>query len=159
VTDSASNTASVTANVVVQTTLVGVNVTPPAAEIGFNYNYQLSIAGATGTVSYTLASGSLPKNVTVSSGGLLSGLTGRRIGDPNTLVGVITASDSGTGCSLDIPFSIPLLAWVTSVGLTYTATVNVPATVNNGQVGGSFPITYAQAFPSSVTNGSIVVTY
>jgi hypothetical protein len=156
-----TNTVTMKFAINIPNPLTGVNVTPPAAEIGFNYNYQLSIAGATGTVSYALTSGTLPKNVNVSSGGLLSGLTGRRIGDPNTLVGVITASDSGTGCSLDIPFSIPLLAWVTSAGLAYMLTVGVPATVNNGQVGGAFPITYAHV-PATATltaSPSVAPTY
>jgi hypothetical protein len=157
VTDGATNTFTATFAINVPNPLTGVDVTPPNAESDFNYSYQLNIAGATGTVTYALTSGSLP--VSLSTSGLLSAspVLGLVYGY-GAHTGVITASDSGTGCSLPIPFSINVGAYDTIGAVpTVAINVNVETTVNNGQSGGAKPITYAPNFPSSTTNGAIVV--
>lgn len=137
--------------------LYGIDVTPPNADSDFGYSYQLSIGGATGTVTYALTSGSLP--VSLSTSGLLSAspVAGLVVGY-GAHTGVITASDSGTGCALPIPFSINVGAYDT-VGAVpaVVINVNVETTVNNGQAGGEKPIAYTPIFPGSTTNGAISV--
>lgn len=158
VTDSASNSATVTAQVVTQTTLYGIDVTPDYCEAPFLYSYQLSIGGATGSVTYSIASGSLPVGLSVNSAGLITGTPSEFSGLGQTHTCVINAADAGTGCTLPISVSMYQGIYETvGAAPTYTIATNVPTTLNNGQYGGAMPITYQQNFSSSTTNGAITV--
>lgn len=158
VTDSASASLPVTFTIDVPIPLYGIDVTPPDCEADFTYAYQLSIGGATGAVTYALASGSLAGNLSVNSSGLISGLPSLFSGGGGLHSCVITASDAGTGAVLNIPISFSC-GFYDTLGAppNYLITVGVEMTLPNGQVGGAKPITYKQNFFSSTTNGAIEV--
>jgi hypothetical protein len=53
--------------------VLGITNTPPAAQVGVAYNFQLTAAGASSPYTFTLSTGSLPTGLTLSSSGLISG--------------------------------------------------------------------------------------
>ena len=159
VTDSTpTTTPAVNFTIDVPIPLYGIDVTPPDCEAPFLYSYQLSIGGATGSVTYSIASGSLPVGLSVNSAGLITGTPSEFSGLGQTHTCVINAADAGTGCTLPISVSMYQGIYETvGAAPTYTIATNVPTTLNNGQYGGAMPITYQQNFSSSTTNGAITV--
>jgi hypothetical protein len=63
---------------------------PPAPVSGGSYTHTFTVTGATGAVTWTLASGTLPPGLTLSSGGVLSGTPTT----PGTYVFTVQATDS-----------------------------------------------------------------
>ena len=141
VTDAAANSVSANFSIDVISQLDFESPGPPAAENGWPYSYQYSVAGATGAVSYAVTLGSVPAGMTLTSGGLLSSANvTETAGD--TVNFTVTATDAGTGDTLDIPCSV--YVWLKLRGTGGAArpvfVVGVPYTLSQagmGYVGGA----------------------
>lgn len=101
------------------------NITPAslnAATYGMNYSQQFTQTGATGSVTWSLSGGSLPTNLMLSSGGLLSG-TPNVVGNfPIT----VRATDSANNCFTDKAYTLTVNCQAISV---------TPTTLNAGTFG------------------------
>lgn len=120
VTDSSTNTAQAKFTINVNSRLSIVNGTPSDVDHGVGvYSYQLSVAGATGTVSY---SATTPTGVSMTSGGVISVNPGTvSVGSVSFAV---TATDSGTGDTLVIPIAFTVFPFITLNWSTFTVPVN-----------------------------------
>ena len=130
--------------------LVGVSVAPPEGEASVAYaGYQFAIAGATGTVTYSGATG-LPSSYAISSSGYLTGTTS----STGSFICTVDASDSGTGDSLTISFTLAISPFLSGdTAGTFTNYVRpdgigvvTPLTVN----GGVLPLTFTLWNNSSI---------
>jgi hypothetical protein len=148
VTDSGANTATTSHPIVVNSKLLGKNVSPTPMESGTAYSYTFSVTGATGAVTWALASGSWPTGVSLSSAGVLSGTP---LGAASTVTASVTATDAGTGDVSTFNLSFPHYGFFggTSQGLIGTITVGTPLVISNiGITGGVAPF-------SKFTTGSL----
>jgi hypothetical protein len=93
----------------------------PAGVLGQNYSYQLQAQGGAGSYTYFLPSGSLPSGLTLSTGGLISGIPTVASTSSFTL----EVSDSG-GTNQNSNFSITINA----------AVLNVPAGTSGAYTNG-----------------------
>ena len=66
----------------------------PSTVVGLAYNQQLSASGTSGPYTYAVTTGTLPPGITLSAGGLLSGLPTSKL----TFTFTVTATDAA-GCS------------------------------------------------------------
>ncbi len=120
--------------------------TPPAGEVGAAYSYQLAASGGTPPYTWSISSGALPGNVTLStSTGLISGTPSAA----GTFGFTVKVTDNG-GTSFSAPMSI-----VINAGPTITTT-SLPA----GEVGVTYSATLAETggtapFNWTVTSGSL----
>ena len=73
VTDAAKSTASASVSITIAASLTITTTSLPDAAAGVAYNQQLVATGNTGTVTWSLASGSLPQGISLNSAGVLSG--------------------------------------------------------------------------------------
>jgi hypothetical protein len=117
--------------------------TLPDGQVSAAYSAQLTLTGATGTVSFSVTAGALPNGVT------LNGSTGAISGTPTiagTFNAVITATDSGTGCSAarsyDIEIALAAGSTVTTLQIvpnpaTYGDTVTLTASVSPDTAAGT----------------------
>jgi hypothetical protein len=105
--DSASTVFKVTTTVTVAHLLVGTTITPSASEKNVAFSYQFGVSGATGAVTWAIASGTQPTGLTMSAGGILSGTPTSAAGSYNF---VVTATDAGSGDVLSIPITMQLQA-------------------------------------------------
>ena len=155
VTDSAANSISLTFSFDVISQLGFEQTLPGPTEQGMAYSYQFKITGATGAVTYAVTSGTLPSGTSLSSGGMLSGAVG---GSPQTYVFTVTATDGGTGQTLNIPCSVLVNIKLSAQLGPFSAQIvtNVPTTLPRsgkiGFVGGVAP------FKITVHSGVIVPT-
>ncbi len=95
------------------------------------YTQQLSQTGATNSVTWSLQASSLPTNLTLSSGGLISGTPNVAGSFPVT----VRATESGSGCFTDKAYTLVINC----------QTINVTtATLPNGTVGSAYPSTTVQ---------------
>lgn len=76
--------------------------TPTPMEESHDYAYQFRISGATGAVTWSVASGAEPDGTALDSAGLLSGFPT----NPGDYHFVARATDAGSGDSIDIPVTI-----------------------------------------------------
>jgi Ice-binding-like/Putative Ig domain/IPTL-CTERM motif len=75
--------------------------TLPVGRVGVAYSQQITATGGTGSYTFSVASGTLPAGLTLSSGGLLSGTPTTAGSSPVTI-----AATDGNGCPGVIPFVI-----------------------------------------------------
>jgi len=94
----------------------------PDTRVNITYSQQLTLSGATGSVTFIVGSGALPTGLTLSSSGLLSGTTTEG-GDFRFAV---TATDSGTGCSVGRNYQITVENPATTTTLTVSPATTVP---------------------------------
>jgi hypothetical protein len=88
--------------------------TPTFAESGVDYSYTFVVTGASGSLSYAVTSGSIPGSFTLnSSTGVLSG-NDTEISPPTTYSFTVTATDGGSGETIDMPAVLYVLAPVTN---------------------------------------------
>jgi hypothetical protein len=74
----------------------------PDGEDSVPYSYQFQVSGNAGAVTYAITSGSIPGDISLTSGGLLSGThTGTQ-----QYAFTVTATDAGSGDTLDIGCSL-----------------------------------------------------
>lgn len=83
----------------------------PDGETLVPYSYQFEVSGNAGAVTYAITSGSIPGDISLTSGGLLGGT---HFGT-NRYAFTVTATDTGTGDTLDIGCS---LNFVSGMNLT-----------------------------------------
>lgn len=96
------------------------NITPASlnpATYGVNYSQQLSQTGASGSVSWTLSGGTLPSNVTLSTGGLISGTPNVTGNFPIT----VRATDSANNCFTDKNYTLTVNCQTITVSPTSLA--------------------------------------
>lgn len=136
----------------------------PDGQVGVAYSAQLSLSGATGTVTYSITSGALPNGVT------LNGSTGAISGTPTvagTFTAVISAFDSGSGCSAARSYDIDIApaagATVTVLHVvpnpsTYGDVVTLTATVSPDNAVGTVTFRECNADPENdCTSGSTII--
>lgn len=85
-------------------------VTPIPGEIGVTYEYTLAVNGATGTVTWTVPSGSLPSGLSISG----ANVEGTPTGTAGVSYATLRATDSGTGDTLDVPVVITIVPAVSA---------------------------------------------
>jgi len=124
------------------------NGTPVDGEVTVPYSYQFRVTGNTGTVQWSVLSGSLPASLSLSSAGLLSGTPS---GDGISYF-VVRAEDLTTGDTLDITvrmtvypklqmFVNPLMRYAT-VGVEFSIDASIPTGDYSGASTGVGPWTY-----------------
>lgn len=101
--DSSSTVAEHVFSIDVVSRLTPKWVTPVVGEIGIAYSYTLAVNGATGTVTWSVVSGSLPAGLSIS-GDVLQGTPSA----DGISYATLRASDAGTGDTLDVPISITI---------------------------------------------------
>lgn len=134
------------------------NITPaslPAANYNVGYSQQLSQTGASGAVTWSLASGSLPTNLTLSPGGLISGTPNV----PGSFPITVRATEQTTGCFTDKAYTLTVNCPVISVTPTTlnAGTFGVNYSQQLSQTGGVGGITWsvsAGSLPANVTLNS-----
>jgi len=106
----------------------------PEAMVGAAYSTTLSASGGSGTKSWTLATGSLPAGLSLSSDGVLSGTPTA----PGTAS--FTAKVTAGGASAQRQFSLGVAAGLAiAAPATKVAEVAVPLTIELNATGGSAP--------------------
>jgi len=135
VTDSETNTYSASFTLDVISAMNFEQTAPPDAERNTSYSYQFNVTGATGAVTYAVTSGSVMAGTSLSSGGLLDGVVTTPSGTRVTFT--VTATDGGTGETLDIPCSVSVFGELKAAisSARPTITVNVPTTIDRGTIG------------------------
>ena len=116
--------------------IVGPSITTttlPSGEVGVAYNQTLAVSGGKAPYTWSVASGSLPPGLSLSSGGAISGTPTTATGSPFSFS--VTVKDSTGSTSPAQPLSIAIIA-----GVTIT-TSSLP----NGTVG----VAYSQALAAS----------
>lgn len=110
--------------------VTGISVSPttlPSSGVGLTYSQQLTASNGTGTYTWSVISGSLPPNVTLSPNGLLSG--------PLTTGGtynfIVQVNDSG-GASKTQSYTI----------IVTTPVTISPSSIPNGTVGQNYSVTF-----------------
>lgn len=127
-----------------------ITITPlslPTGNNGIPYSQNISSTGGTGTIDYTVSSGTLPPGVTLALNGTLSGTPGA----PGTFIFTVTATDDN-GCTGSITYN-----WVISPCPPITLN---PATLPNGTPGTPYNQTITQTggtgtFTYAVTSGTL----
>ena len=118
-----------------------------AASTGTTYpSTPILVAGGTGTKTFTIASGSLPAGLTMSTSGVITGTPTGSAGTANFTVHVVDQSSSPA--VLSGAFSITVgsapLAWVTPAAGSQTYTVGTPITpIVLSATGGTGTISYS----------------
>ena len=101
--DSSSTDVTASLSVDIVSRLSGGRNFPVRGEIGVPYEYQLTAAGATGTMTWAYLDGTVPAGLTVETDGLIDGT-------PTTPAGTsyfsLRGTDSGTGDTVDVATSI-----------------------------------------------------
>jgi hypothetical protein len=106
----------------------------PGATVGAAYSTTLSASGGSGTKTWTVAAGSLPAGLSLSSGGVLSGTPS----SPGTAS--FTAKVSAGGASSQRQFSLGVTAGLAiAAPTTKVGEVAVPLTIELNATGGSAP--------------------
>jgi hypothetical protein len=106
----------------------------PGATVGAAYSTTLSASGGSGTKTWTVAAGSLPAGLSLSSGGVLSGTPS----SPGTAS--FTAKVSAGGASSQRQFSLGVTAGLAiAAPTTKVGEVAVPLTIELNATGGSVP--------------------
>lgn len=151
--DSATTIFQATFEIDIDSSLSVIHGNPTPMENGYAYSYTFQIYGATGTVSWSISSGSVSTGVSLgSSTGILSGTPTSTA--PADFIFVVTASDSGTGESIDIPCSVHLYEKFNFTSLNvgvYTIQTGVPfPTTHVGYIHGAAPFSsiYVQTYDS-----------
>lgn len=145
-----------------QTQMVFSNGLPPSAVIGQAYSFTFTANGGITPYQYSIVNGAIPTGLTLSSGGILSGIPTQTGGFGFTLRAV-DANNSFVQLGYNINVAPSVFSFTTqslpqgSVGTPYTATL--------ATTGGQAPIVYALTaggtFPPGLTvntNGSITGT-
>lgn len=140
VTDLFDGTTATTATpfaVAVTDPAIGVAGSPPSAVYGQAYSYQMSASGGSGSgYAFSIAQGSLPAGLTLSSAGLISGV-------PTDLTGasgiVIAVTDSHSNSAQTSSFAIPVndsspitISWSPTTSFIGGQAVNFPITISGG---------------------------
>lgn len=140
VTDLFDGTTATTATpfaVAVTDPVIGVVGSPPSADYGQAYSYQMSASGGSGGgYTFTIAQGSLPAGLTLSSSGLISGV-------PTDLTGtsgiVIAVTDSRSNTAQTSPFAIAVndsspitISWSPTTAFIGGQAVSFPVTISGG---------------------------
>ncbi|MGE0884224.1 MAG: putative Ig domain-containing protein [Blastocatellales bacterium] len=121
------------------------DITPAALPQGTrnsSYSQQLSQTGASGSVTWTLSGGSLPSNLTLSSGGLISGTPSVAGSFPIT----VRATDSSNGCFTDKAYTLVINCQAISV---------TPTTLNPGNFGTNYSQQLSQSGGISTITWSV----
>lgn len=126
------------------------NISPATLNQGTvnaGYSQQLTQTGATNSVTWSLFNSSLPTNLTLSSGGLISGTPNVAGSFPVT----VRATESGTGCFTDKAYTLVINCQTISVSPASLSggTVGTPYNQSASQSGGVGAITW------SVSAGSL----
>jgi len=144
-TDNALNAAGSTQLINLSGTGSGLSITPatvPGGKAGTAYSQQLTASGGTASYTFTLNAGSLPTNITLSPGGLISGTT------------------SATG---SYPFTVKVTDSLNAVGYqSYTLLISgaTPATVTLGNTNQKYLGTPQAVTVVTVPAGlAVAVTY
>jgi len=106
--DSSTNTVGpLQFSIDVVSRLTFVQSAPPDGYSTELYSYTFQVSGATGAVTWAVTSGSLTgTGLSLSSSGVLSGIVPTQSANPNNYTFVATATDAGSGDTLDIPCSV-----------------------------------------------------
>jgi hypothetical protein len=133
---------------------------PPDIEKSLAYSYQFSISGATGAVTWSLSSGTLPTGISLTSGGLLSGTATI---DPASFFHpevnlVFTASDAGSGDSLDIPCQVNHWNSFSTQNVTFAPTAGLQFEVVPFLFGATGPAVGSRAYKVRFENWASTVT-
>jgi hypothetical protein len=113
--DSSSTVWSERFTVDVVSRLTPGDVTPVTGEIGVPYSYQLTVRGATGTVTWKRISGTLPAGLTLPDNGpgVVSGTPTNPFGRSTATV---RATDAGSGDTLDVAIVVNIVRAIQFVG-------------------------------------------
>lgn len=109
--------------------------TLPAAAVNRSYSQMLTTTGGTGSVTYSLQSGSLPAGLTLTPNGLISG-TPTSLGTATFTVRAIDSASATTTGAFTLAVTNPTVVFTTAT--LPSGTVNQPYTttlVSNGGVG------------------------
>lgn len=149
--DAASTIAQHRFAVEVVGVLVPVAVTPVIGEVSVPYNYTLGVTGNTGSVTWTLVSGTLPDGITIGTGGppppawRISFLSGTPTAlAEGTSYFTLRATDAGTGDTLDVPMSVEI-----------APALELKRTLGRVVIGSPFTVGARNAVPLAVTDGTL----
>lgn len=123
------------------------STSPPNATVGRPYSFQFTAGGVAGPYSWSLASGSLPAGLTLSSSGLISG-TPSKVSKPGAFTlkvvsGTKNAEGSFTIWALDAPILPLKISTPSSLTSPPNATVGQPYFYRLSAVGGTGKYTWS----------------
>lgn len=142
--DTSATVVTASFSVQVLSRLLPGDVTPRVGDILFPYSYQLTVAAATGAVTWSRTGGNLPAGLTLSSSGLISGT-------PTAPEGIsyatVRATDTGSGDTLDVPIKIQIYPMLLAFGLDHQNEIFAGVPFESDLLilvpsGGSPPFTY-----------------
>jgi hypothetical protein len=118
---------------------------PPDGDVGLAYAYEFKVSGATGTVSWSLSPALTQIGLTIdSSTGILGTGFSTVDNNPSTYNFTVTALDTGSGDSIEIPCSITINYFLDTVtNPVETIPTNVSTVLFTGFTGGTTPYSYA----------------
>ncbi len=144
VTDSQSQTASKALSITITSSLgISTSSSLPGATVGAAYSQTLTASGGNAPLVFSIASGTLPGGLTLSSSGLLSG-TPIAAGNFNFTAQVTDSSSSTITKNLSLAVSPAALTLVTDSTLT-PGSVALPYSQTLTPSGGTPPYTFALA--------------
>lgn len=151
-TDSATNVSPTTTFTVDVHSNMIVQGTPPPGEHSVSGSYQFAVTGNTGAVTWALTTGPLPSGGSFSAGGLLSWNSATA---PAKYPLTVTATDAGTGDTLDVSFILDIHAQFSMPGTgsggrgADSVPVSIPCSVNVGTLSGVGPWKLTNVFVSA----------
>lgn len=158
--DSASSVFQRAFTISVHSRLFVLEASPSQATVNGVYSYQFRVTGATGTLSYSIVSGTVNSGLSLSSTGLLSGTPNATgvVAPYTSYYFTVRATDSGSGESIDMavaPFNVatePVVEFIdaapypgTSLGGTFIPVVYIgtPYETKVKVTGGTPPFVFA----------------
>lgn len=141
VVDSEAVPASTAANlsISIQSELAVTSLSPPAGTVGVSYSTTLAATGGTPPYNWALANGALPAGLSLSSGGVISGVPTAG-GAGVFTVQVADAESSPQTAVATLTINVSLIAITTQV--LPAATLNVPYNAQLAATGGTAPYTW-----------------
>ncbi len=130
------------------------------ATLNTTYSAQMIATGGSGALTYTLASGSLPSGLRLSSAGAITGTANTAGVSTFAVKATDTYGDSGTSGSLSITVGYPSLAITTSSlpAATYKVAYSATLTASGGSGTGFTWSLVSGAFPTGVSLSAGVIS-
>lgn len=148
--DAAGASATKVLSITINPALAITTANLPSFNLGVAYSQPLATSGGTGAVTYSLASGSLPVGMTLSSAGVISGISSSN----TTGIFSVTATDS-VGAVATKPFVLTGVGPLTIVlASPVSGQIGTPYTFTFVETGGTTPLNWSLGggtLPAGVT--------
>ena len=147
----ASSSQSATVNITIAAT-PSISPTLSAATLGTAYNQKIAVTGGTGSLTYSINSGTLPAGLTLNSGtGAITGTATGPVGTSNFVAKVVDSSTAGpvtTTQAMSLTVNPAATLTITTTSLP-NGTLNAAYNANLQSTGGFAPITW------TITSGAL----